>query len=182
MFLSLCIWLWPSDLLFRPPLLLLRRVRMAWGGGEIDGLFPFPQGSSVQFSSVQSLTLCDPMNRSMPGLPVHHQLPEVTQTHVHRVSEAIQPLHRYKNLSKPNRGANESACQCRRCKRHRFDPWIEKTPWSRKWQPIPVFLPGKFHEQRSMVGCSPWGHKDSDTTGMHATETLKWNYTMGVDL
>ena len=49
----------------------------------------------VQFSSVaQSCpTLCDPMNRSMPGLPVHHQLPEFTQTHVHRVSDAIQPSH-----------------------------------------------------------------------------------------
>ena len=51
--------------------------------------------SSVQFSSVtQSCpTLCNPMNRSMPGLPVHHQLPESTQTHVHRVSDAIQPSH-----------------------------------------------------------------------------------------
>ena len=51
--------------------------------------------SSVQFSSVaQSCpTLCDPMNRSMPSLPVHHQLPEFTQTHVHRVSDAIQPSH-----------------------------------------------------------------------------------------
>ena len=50
---------------------------------------------SVQFSSVaQSCpTLCDPMNRSMPGLPVHHQLLEFTQTHVHRVSDAIQPSH-----------------------------------------------------------------------------------------
>ena len=49
--------------------------------------------SSVQFSSVaQSCpTLCDPMNRSTPGLPVHHQLPEFTQTHVRRVSDAIQP-------------------------------------------------------------------------------------------
>ena len=49
----------------------------------------------VQFSSVaQSCpTLCDPMNRSTPGLPVHHQLPEFTQTHVHRVGDAIQPSH-----------------------------------------------------------------------------------------
>ena len=47
------------------------------------------------FSSVAQscLTLCDPMNRSTPGLPVHHQLPEFTQTHVHRVSDAIQPSH-----------------------------------------------------------------------------------------
>ena len=49
---------------------------------------------AVQFSSVQSsLTLCDPMNRSTPGLPVHHHLPEFTQTHVHRVGDAIQPSH-----------------------------------------------------------------------------------------
>jgi len=50
----------------------------------------------VQFSSVQSLSrvrLCDPMNHSTPGLPVHHQLPEFTQTHVHRVGDAIQPSH-----------------------------------------------------------------------------------------
>ena len=48
-----------------------------------------------QFSSVAQLcpTLCDPMNRSTPGLPVHHQLPEFTQTHVHWVSDAIQPSH-----------------------------------------------------------------------------------------
>ena len=51
--------------------------------------------SSVQFSSVaQSCpALCNPMNRSTPGLPVHHHLPEFTQTHVHRVSDAIQPSH-----------------------------------------------------------------------------------------
>ena len=50
---------------------------------------------SVQFSSVaQSCpTLCNPMNHSTPGLPVHHQLPQFTQTHIHRVSDAIQPSH-----------------------------------------------------------------------------------------
>ena len=51
---------------------------------------PDPQFSSVTQSC---LTLCDPMNRSMSGLPVHHQLPESTQTHVHRVGDAIQPSH-----------------------------------------------------------------------------------------
>ena len=55
----------------------------------------FPRPCSVQFSSVtQSCpTLCDPMNRSMPGLPVHHQLLEFTQTHVHQVGDATQPSH-----------------------------------------------------------------------------------------
>ena len=58
---------------------------------------------SVQFSSVaQSCpTLCQPMNHSMPGLPVHHQLPEFTQTHVHRVSDAIQPSHPLSSRSPP---------------------------------------------------------------------------------
>ena len=46
-------------------------------------------------------TLCDPMNRSTPGIPVHHQLPEFTQTHVHRVSDAIQPAHPLSSPSPP---------------------------------------------------------------------------------
>ena len=50
----------------------------------------------------------------------------------------------------------ESACQCRR---HGFNPWVGKIPWKRKWQPTWVFLPGKSHGQRSLVGYSPWGHK-----------------------
>ena len=46
----------------------------------------------------------------------------------------------------------ESTCQCRRCKRCGFDPWVGKISWKRAWQPAPVFLPGKFHGQRSLVG------------------------------
>ena len=59
--------------------------------------------SAVQFSSVtQSCpTLCDPMNCSIPGLPVYHQLPEFTQTHVHRVGDAIQPSHPLLSPSRP---------------------------------------------------------------------------------
>ena len=58
---------------------------------------------SFQFSSAaQSCpTLCDPMNRSTPGLPVHHQLPESTQTHAHRVGDAIQPSHPLSSPSPP---------------------------------------------------------------------------------
>ena len=60
--------------------------------------------SLVQFSSVaQSYpTLCDPMNGSMPGLPVHHKLPEFAQTHAHQVGDAIQPSH---PLSSPSPSA-----------------------------------------------------------------------------
>ena len=66
--------------------------------------------SSVQFSSDCQLcpTLCDPMNRSTPGFPVHHQLPEFTQTHVHRVGDAIQPS---QPLSSPSPAHNPSQHQ-----------------------------------------------------------------------
>ena len=58
----------------------------------------------------------------------------------------------------------ESACESRRLKRHGFDPWVGKSPWSRKWHPIPVFLLRKFHGQRSLAGYSPWCCKELDTT------------------
>ena len=47
-----------------------------------------------------------------------------------------------------------------------FDPWVGKIPWRRAWQPASVFLRGESHGQRSLAGCSPWGHKESDTTGV----------------
>ena len=50
------------------------------------------------------------------------------------------------------------------CRRHRFDSWVRKIPWRRAWQPTPVFLPGESYGQRSLVGYSPWGRKESDTT------------------
>ena len=63
----------------------------------------------------------------------------------------------------------EPARQCRRRKRHRFEPWVRKIPWKRKWQPSPVFLPGESHGQRSLAGYDPQGHRESDTTeGLHA--------------
>ena len=55
----------------------------------------------------------------------------------------------------------DSTCQCRRC---RFNPWVGKIPWRRKWQPTLVFLLGEFHGWRSLVGYSPRGRKESDTT------------------
>ena len=63
----------------------------------------FIKHPSVQFSSVAQLcpTLCNPLNCSMPGLPVRHQLPEFTQTHVHRVGDAIHPSHPLSSPSSP---------------------------------------------------------------------------------
>ena len=65
----------------------------------------------------------------------------------------------------------ESANQCRRCE---FDSWVGKIPWRRKRQPTPVFLPGEFHGQRRLVGYSPWGHKELDTTEHTHFTLLLW--------
>ena len=55
-----------------------------------------------------------------------------------------------------------------------FNPWVGKIPWRRKWQPTPVLMPGKFHGWRSLVGYSPWGRKELDTTEqLHFTNLLK---------
>ena len=65
--------------------------------GQLIIIYPISFSAVAQSCS----TLCDPMNLSMPGLPVHHQLPEFTQTHVHRVSDAIQPSHPLSSPSPP---------------------------------------------------------------------------------
>ena len=79
-------------------------VRLGTGCWEVRGPGHFHlMVGRIWFSSVTQscLTLCDPMNHSMPGLPVHHQLPEFTQTHVHRVGDAIQPSHPLLSPSPP---------------------------------------------------------------------------------
>ena len=75
-----------------------QRVGLDWGASlSLSAIHSVTSSEypSVQFSSVTQAcpTICDPMNSSTPGLPVHHQLPQFTQTHVHRVSDAIQPSH-----------------------------------------------------------------------------------------
>ena len=63
--------------------------------------------------------------------------------------------------------------QCKRCK---FPPWVGEIPWRWKWQHTPLFLLVQSHGQRSLVGSSPWGHKELDTTerlNMHASNILK---------
>ena len=59
---------------------------------------------------------------------------------------------------------------CPHCRRPRFYPWVGKNPWRKEWQPTPVFLPGELRGHRSLVGCSPQGYKESDTT--EATNTF----------
>ena len=65
------------------------------------------------------------------------------------------------------------------CRRHRIDPWARKIPWRRKWQPTPVFLPGKFRGQRSLVGYSPRGSQrvEHDLATEHDTQDLIWQFS-----
>ena len=63
--------------------------------------YPYLHSDQIRSVAQSCLTLCDLMNRSTPGLPVHHQLPEFTQTHIHRVSDAIQPSHPLSSPSPP---------------------------------------------------------------------------------
>jgi len=74
----------------------------------------------------------------------------------------------------------ESPCQCRRSKRCAFGPWVRKIPWSRKWQPAPIFLPEKSHGQRRLVGYSPWGLKELDITERSSTYTTRTHTKAGM--
>ena len=80
----------------------------------------------------------------------------------------------------------EFTYQCRRHKRCEFDPWVGKAPWSRKWRPTPVFLPGESHGERSLRDYSPWGHKESNTTEkLSAASTIhwiEWNIPLGTSV
>ena len=100
LFLFFSVWHWlflQLSLLFQP-IVLKNAIILLYFLSSVRTFCPvIPKGSfsSVQFSSVaQSCpTPCDPMSRSTPGLPVHHQYPEFTQTHIHWVGDAIQPSH-----------------------------------------------------------------------------------------
>ena len=60
-------------------------------------------------------------------------------------------------------GGKEATCQCRRCKRLEFNPWVRKIPWRTAQQPPPVFLPGESHGQSCLLGYGPWGRKELET-------------------
>ena len=73
--------------------------------------------------------------------------------------------------------SKEPACQCSRCRRLRFDPWVGKIPWRRAWQLSAVFLPGESQGKRSLAGYSSWCYKKSDTTKatQHAHARMQLN-------
>ena len=61
-----------------------------------------------------------------------------------------------------------------KCGSPRFDPWVGKIPWRRKWQPAPVFLPGESHGWRSVAGYSPWGHKETQLSNFSEYVMYWW--------
>ena len=69
----------------------------------------------------------------------------------------------------PSGSVVESSCRCRR---HGFSPWVRKSPWRRKWQPIPAFMFGKSQGLRILAGYSPWGCKKSDMSGWLSTHLI----------
>ena len=112
-------------------------------------------------SSTAPLTL---QNNSMKEFYPHMPVEETSMmTTCEETSPLIQRLlFESKALWQASQMAQGRVCLPSR--RRGFDPWVSKIPWRRKWQPTPVFLPGKSHGQRSLVVCSPWDHKESDTT------------------
>ena len=121
--------------------------------------------SSVQCSSVtqQCPTLCDPMNSSTLGLPVHHQLPEFTQTHIHRVSDAIQPSHPLSSPSPPapNPSQHQSLSQWVNSS-HEVAKVLEFQLWHHSFQRTPR----ADLLQNGLVGspCSPRDSQESSPT------------------
>ena len=119
-------------------------------------------GNPLQYSG-----LGNPMDRGAWRAIVHRaaknwtwlkQLSTCMHTHTHTRTHTQRWWH----------SGKESVCQYRICQKCRSDPWVGKSPWNRKWQPTPVFLPGNFRGQRSLAGYSPQGFKESGTT--EATE------------
>ena len=104
--------------------------------------------------------------RSLAGCsPWGHKESDTTEATEHKMPVPAVIDGRFRSVQLLGwRSGKEPGCQCRRHKRHGFNPWVRKIPWRRKWQPTPVFLPGKSRRQRSLVGYSPWGHTESDLT------------------
>jgi len=125
--------------------------------------------SAIRSDQIRSIaqscpTLCDPMNHSTPGLPVHHQLPEFTETHVHRVSDAIQPSHPLSSPSPP--APNPSQHQS----------LFQRVSFSHEVAKVLEFQLSHHSFQRNpradllqnglgaLACCDSWGHKESDMT------------------
>ena len=114
---------------------------MELGHESLEKIVWEPQGTAVLGLETRSMPL--------PGAHGHCHLPGLRSTTFTASQVALV-------VNSPPANAGDI--------RDRFNPWVWKIPWRRKWQLTPIFLPGKFHEQRSLAGYSPWGGKESDET------------------
>ena len=111
------------------------------------------------------------MNPKHKGLGPEHQPHWEALLFGRKHSDAnLRAQHPYPWASRSASG-KELDCQCRRRKRHGFNPCVGTIPWRRAWQPTPVLLPGESQGQRSLEGDSPRGHKESDMTEHTAHDT-----------
>ena len=134
-----------------------------WGNQQIFIFFPetCSHWSSTAAVVVQPCpALCDPMDCRPPASSVHGVLQA-------RILEWVaMPSSRGSSHPRDRTCMSWVSCIGRKILYHwaEFNPWVGKIPWRRKREPTPVLLPGKSNGQRSLVGYSPWGHKESDTT------------------
>ena len=136
-------------------------VRSTWIGRSEDG-----EGREFKLQSMQNLQQASKASSSLSSATCKTEIPSIWLCWGSEETRK-NPKHRkcYCYTIKGTLGfsggasGKEPICQCRRHERCRFSPWVGKFPWRRKWQPIPVFLPGESHGQRNLVGYSPSGHK-----------------------
>ena len=142
-------------------------VKQSGVGGGLNWRRPAGQGAPPKYGGVSHRLWNESANkkRKVRASPELHPPGLRPFSEVAACRAAAYLLASYNSGKEPN-------CQCRRHKRRGFSPWVGKIPWRRTWQPTPGFLPGESHGQRSLVGYSPWGHTESDTTE-HTHTTLR---------
>ena len=159
--------------------LSLQRSPEAFSDGS-DTCTSYPKGQGA--STFQAAQDGYPRDRRDKTAATGPQSPGLECSHTHWLLElsVLGTLHRGYPPSSllpwlfP--GGSDSKSVCLQCGRPGFDPWVRRIPCRRKWQPTPVLLPGKSHGWRSLVGCSPWGRTESDTT-----ERLYFHFHGGSD-
>ena len=125
-------------------------------------IWSFPGDPSIKECRRHKRHLCDPWVRKIPWSRTWQFTPVFLsgESHGQRSPEGYSPWG-HKELFQMVKHLNGKTSHLQ-CGRPRFNPWVRKIPWRRKWQPTPVLLSGKFHGWRSLVGYSPWGRKELD--------------------